>query len=217
MLTIGDKFPSFKLKAAVSLEKGKEFKDITDADYGGKWKVVFFWPKDFTFVCPTEIAEFGKRDRDFKDRDAQVLGASTDNEFVHLAWRKNHPDLEGPAVPDAGRPQARAVDRRWASSHHDEGVSLRATFIVDPARHHPLRQRERPRRRPQRRRGPARARRPADRRALPVQLAEGPADAGGRLVMDADGTACGEQSAGRLPERPRHQAEPAGGAGRRAR
>ncbi len=61
MLTIGDKFPAFKLKAAVSLEKGKEFQDISDDDYPGKWKVVFFWPKDFTFVCPTEIAAFGKK------------------------------------------------------------------------------------------------------------------------------------------------------------
>ena len=131
MLTIGDKFPSFKLKAAVSLEKGKEFKDITDADYGGKWKVVFFWPKDFTFVCPTEIAAFGKRDRDFKDRDAQVLGASVDNEFVHVAWRKNHPDLKDlpfPMLADLNRDLSKAL----GIIHPTEGVSMRATFIVDP-------------------------------------------------------------------------------------
>jgi lipoyl-dependent peroxiredoxin subunit C len=91
MLTVGDKFPEFKLKAAVSLEKGKEFKDITHKDYPGKWKVVFFWPMDFTFICPTEIAEFGKQNGQFIERDAQVLGASTDTHFVHLAWRKGHP------------------------------------------------------------------------------------------------------------------------------
>ena len=94
MLTIGDRFPAFKLKAAVSLEKGKEFKDVASDDEPGKWKVVFFWPKDFTFICPTEIAAFGKRNRDFEERDARVLGVSTDNEYVHLAWRKNHPDLK---------------------------------------------------------------------------------------------------------------------------
>ena len=99
MLTIGDKFPAFKLKAVVSLEKGKEFEDISNEDHPGKWKVVFFWPKDFTFVCPTEIAAFGKQNRDFDDRDAQVLGVSTDNEYVHLAWRKNHPDLKNLPFP----------------------------------------------------------------------------------------------------------------------
>ncbi len=74
MLTVGDKLPEFTVRVVVSLEKGKEFKEIP-GHYKGKWKVVFFWPKDFTFVCPTEIAEFGKLNKDFADRDAQVLGA----------------------------------------------------------------------------------------------------------------------------------------------
>ena len=59
MLTVGDRFPSFKLKGVVSLDKGKEFADVSSEAQPDKWKVVFFWPKDFTFVCPTEIAEFG--------------------------------------------------------------------------------------------------------------------------------------------------------------
>ena len=75
MLTVGDKFPEFRLQAVVSLEKGKEFQEITHASHPGQWKVVFLWPMDFTFVCPTEIAEFGRRNADFRDRDAQVLGA----------------------------------------------------------------------------------------------------------------------------------------------
>ncbi len=131
MLTIGDKFPSFKQKATVSLEKGKEFRDVTDADFPGKWKVVFFWPKDFTFVCPTEIAAFGKRDRDFRDRDAQVLGVSVDNEYVHLAWRKSHPDLKDipfPMLADLNRELSKAL----GILHPTEGVAMRATFIVDP-------------------------------------------------------------------------------------
>src|ERR1700754_4116823 len=99
MLTVGDKLPEFKLQAAVSLEAGKEFTEITDQAYEGKWKVLFLWPMDFTFICPTEIAEFGKRNADFQDRDAQVLGASTDTHFVHLAWRNNHPDLKALPFP----------------------------------------------------------------------------------------------------------------------
>ena len=131
MLTIGDKFPAFKQKAAVSLEKGKEFRDVSDADYKGKWKVVFFWPKDFTFVCPTEIAAFGKKDKDFQDRDAQVLGVSTDNEYVHLAWRNAHPDLKNipfPMLSDIKRELSGAL----GIIHPTDGVAMRATFIVDP-------------------------------------------------------------------------------------
>jgi alkyl hydroperoxide reductase subunit AhpC len=131
MLTIGDRFPKFSQKAVVSLEKGKEFQELTSEDHPGKWKVVFFWPKDFTFVCPTEIAAFGARNRDFLDRDAQVLGVSTDNEFVHLAWRKSHPDLKTlpfPMLSDLTRDLAREL----GILHPTEGVAMRATFIVDP-------------------------------------------------------------------------------------
>jgi len=131
MLGVGDKFPSFALKATVSLDKGKEFQTITDQDYAGKWKVVFFWPKDFTFVCPTEIAAFGKANRDFQDRDTQVLGASVDSEFVHLAWRNNHSDLKNlpfPMLADIKR----ELSEKLGILDRNEGVSQRATFIVDP-------------------------------------------------------------------------------------
>jgi peroxiredoxin (alkyl hydroperoxide reductase subunit C) len=131
MLTVGDKFPAFKLQAAVGLEKGKEFQEITDQSHPGKWKVVFFWPMDFTFICPTEIAGFGKRNNDFKDRDAQVLGASTDTHFVHLAWRRDHADLKNlpfPMLADTKRELSTAL----GVLHKDDGVALRATFIVDP-------------------------------------------------------------------------------------
>ena len=131
MLTIGDRFPTFNLKAVVSEEVGSEFVDIKDSSYPGKWQVVFFWPMDFTFICPTEIAEFGKRNKDFIDRDTQVLGASTDTHFVHLAWRKSHPDLKGlpfPMVADTKRELSTAL----GILHKQDGVALRATFIVDP-------------------------------------------------------------------------------------
>ena len=131
MLTVGDKFPNFKLNAVVSSEKGKEFQEITERTHQGNWQVIFFWPMDFTFICPTEIAEFGKRNKDFSDRDAQVLGASTDTQFVHLAWRNNHPDLKGlpyPMLADTKRELSSAL----GVLHKEEGVALRVTYIVDP-------------------------------------------------------------------------------------
>lgn len=131
MLTIGDKLPNFNLQAVVSLEKGKEFQEITESTYTGKWQVLFFWPMDFTFICPTEIAEFGKRNQDFLDRDAQVLGASTDTHFVHLAWRNNHADLKElpfPMLADTKRELSSAL----GILHKEAGVALRATFIADP-------------------------------------------------------------------------------------
>lgn len=131
MLTIGDKFPNFNLKAAVSLEKGKEFAEINNASYEGKWKVVFFWPMDFTFICPTEIAEFGKRNRDFADRDAQVLGGSTDSHYVHLAWRNSHADLKDLPFPMLADTK-RELTTELGILHKQAGVALRATFIVDP-------------------------------------------------------------------------------------
>jgi peroxiredoxin (alkyl hydroperoxide reductase subunit C) len=131
VLTIGDTFPAFTAKAVVSLDRGHEFENLSDQSFEGKWKVYFFWPKDFTFVCPTEIAAFGKLEREFADRDAQLLGASTDSEYVHLAWRQQHPDLRNlpfPMIADLKRELSQALgvlDKR-------EGVALRATFIVDP-------------------------------------------------------------------------------------
>ena len=112
-MTIGDQFPRFDLEAAVSLEQGKEFKRITDTSHPGQWQVVFFWPMDFAA------------------RDAQLLGASTDSHFVHLAWRRDHKDLR-----DLPFPMLADVKRELSSAlgilHQDAGVALRATFIVDP-------------------------------------------------------------------------------------
>lgn len=134
MLTVGERFPDFRLQGVVGLEQGKEFQEFTQDSFPGKWKIYFFWPMDFTFVCPTEIAEFGRRYRDFVDRDAQVLGASTDTHYVHLAWRKNHPDLKTlpyPMLADTRRELSNAL----GVIHKNDGVPLRATFIVDPQGH----------------------------------------------------------------------------------
>ncbi len=131
MLTVGKTFPAFNLKAAVTSDLQTAFTEINDKSYKGKWLVVFFWPKDFTFVCPTEIAEFGKLNKDFADRDAQVLGVSTDSEFVHLAWRQHKEELNGlpfPMVSDIKRELSSAL----GILDPEEGVAQRATFVVDP-------------------------------------------------------------------------------------
>jgi alkyl hydroperoxide reductase subunit AhpC len=131
MLTIGDKFPNFDLKAVVSTDPKKAFTAINDKSDEGKWKIVFFWPKDFTFVCPTEIAAFGKLNGEFNDRDAVVYGVSTDSEFVHLAWRQNHADLKH--LPFAMLADIkRELSAALGILDKQEGVALRATFIVDP-------------------------------------------------------------------------------------
>lgn len=131
MLGVGEKFPEFKLKATVSTDKNAAFQEITNESYPGRWKLYFFWPKDFTFVCPTEIAGFGKLNHHFQDRDTQIVGGSTDSEFVHLAWRQNHPDLK-----DLPFPMLADIKRELAEElgilDPNEGVCQRATFIVDP-------------------------------------------------------------------------------------
>jgi alkyl hydroperoxide reductase subunit AhpC len=131
---LGSRFPVFKKKAVVSTEKGKEFTDITSDDLTnkpGQWTVMFWWPKDFTFVCPTEIAGFNKAINEFKDRNAQVIGASTDSEFVHLAWRKDHADLKDlkfPMLADTSKSLAEELGILTA----DEKVAYRVTYIIDP-------------------------------------------------------------------------------------
>ncbi|KTC99562.1 peroxiredoxin [Legionella erythra] len=131
MITVGNPFPQFELKATVSNDVHDAFRVINNDTYKEKWLVVFFWPKDFTFVCPTEIAEFGKLAAEFADRDAQILGGSTDSEFVHLAWRNNHDDLNNlpfPMLADIKRELTQAL----GILDEQEGVAQRATFIVDP-------------------------------------------------------------------------------------
>ncbi len=131
MLSVKDKFPEFSGKAVVSSDFDKAFVEISNAAYKGKWLVFFFWPKDFTFVCPTEIAEFGKLDSNFKDRDAQIIGASTDSEFVHLAWKNEKAELKNLPFPMFSDVK-RDLCEKLGIIDQDEGVAKRATFIVDP-------------------------------------------------------------------------------------
>lgn len=131
MLGIGKQFPEYRLNAVVSTEQSKAFQMIDSQTYTGKWRVVFFWPMDFTFVCPTEIAAFGKLEKEFRARDAQLLGASTDSEFVHLAWRRDKEELKAlpfPMLADVKRELTTALGILDAEA----GVAQRATYIVDP-------------------------------------------------------------------------------------
>ncbi len=130
-VTVGSKFPEFRKKAVVSLEKGKEFKDISNEDIAGKWAVMFWWPKDFTFICPTEIAEFNNNFNNFDDRDTVLLGASTDNEFVHHAWRVNHKDLTDLKFPMIADTSKSLADALGILTNDDEKVAYRATYIID--------------------------------------------------------------------------------------
>jgi len=131
-LGVGEQFPQFNVKATVSNDLETAFVDVNNDTYKGKWKVVFFYPKDFTFVCPTEIKAFGDLVPEFADRDCQVLGGSVDSEFVHMAWRKSHEDLTNlpfPLLADIKR----ELSSDLGILDKNAGVSQRATFIVDPS------------------------------------------------------------------------------------
>lgn len=131
MLQIGDKIPSFSLTATISNQVNEAFTEITESSYPSQWLVLFFWPKDFTFVCPTEIAEFGKLNEEFKVREAQLLGISTDSEFVHLAWRQHNNllnNLPFPMLADIKR----ELSTQLGILDKQAGVAQRATYIIDP-------------------------------------------------------------------------------------
>lgn len=130
MLTVGDRFPEFDLAAVVGKEEPR-IERVRLKDYEGQWLVVFFWPKDFTFVCPTEIAAFGSAHRSFAALGASIVGASIDNEYVHLAWRRQHPHLRTLPFPMASDLK-RELAGELGILDKEEGVALRATFIVDP-------------------------------------------------------------------------------------
>lgn len=137
MLTIGQKIPDFNVVAVkpgfnLHEENGESaFEAITQESFAGKWKIIFFYPKDFTFVCPTEIVEFAKLNGEFADRDAVVLGGSGDNEFVKLAWRREHKDLNQLNQYSFADTKGELMDGLGVRDM-DAGVALRATFIVDP-------------------------------------------------------------------------------------
>ncbi len=137
MKTVGQKIEAFAVTGVKPgfnqhEEQGvSAFEPVTEKSFPGKWKVIYFYPKDFTFVCPTEIVGFAKLARDFADRDAVVLGGSTDNEFAKLGWRRDHADLKSLNHWQFADVTGSLVDQLGVRDP-DEGVALRATFVVDP-------------------------------------------------------------------------------------
>ena len=131
MLGVGKQFPQYHLTGVVSSDPAKAFQTIDSSTYAGKWRVIFFWPKDFTFVCPTEIAAFGRLEKEFRDRDAQLLGCSIDSEYVHLAWQRDKEELKNlpfPMLADIKRELTTAL----GILDPEAGVAQRATYIIDP-------------------------------------------------------------------------------------
>lgn len=127
---VGTPAPGFALDAMVSSEQGKEFKKISLADYRGKWVVLFFYPMDFTFVCPTEIKGFNEALDKFSALNAVVLGASTDSKYSHLAWaqRGDLGKVKFPLLSDLKKETATS----YGCLDEKEGVALRALYIIDP-------------------------------------------------------------------------------------
>jgi peroxiredoxin (alkyl hydroperoxide reductase subunit C) len=129
-LRVGQQAPDFKATAVVD----QEFQEITLSQYRGKYVVVFFYPLDFTFVCPTEIIAFSERYQDFTSRNTEILGISVDSQFSHLAWvqtdRKNGGlgDIAYPLVADLKKEIARAYN----VLDEDAGIALRGLFLIDP-------------------------------------------------------------------------------------
>lgn len=133
MLTVGDTLPMFNIKALVSVEPGREIRDVSSSTYEGKWLVLFYWPLSFSKTFPPELFDFGRRYGDFVKRGAEVLAATIDAPCVHLAWRKQHPalhDLPFPTLAD----HRRELARRLGIMNKADDAALRTTFIIDPDR-----------------------------------------------------------------------------------
>jgi peroxiredoxin 2/4 len=124
MLQVGQDAPNFTLEGVL----GKDFAGVTLSDYRGSWVVLFFWPLDFSFVCPTEVMEFSRRHKEFEELDAVVFGASTDSKYAHKAWTEQIGPTTYPILADI----TKDVSRKYGVLLEDQGVALRGTFIIDP-------------------------------------------------------------------------------------
>jgi len=124
MIQVSQMAPDFEAEAVID----GDFKTIKLSDYRGKWVVLFFWPLDFTFVCPTEVTAFSRRLDDFKALGAEIFGASCDSKFTHLAWKEKIGEIRYPMVSDI----TKEISSEYGVLLEAEGVSLRGLFIIDP-------------------------------------------------------------------------------------
>ena len=136
MKTVSDKIETFAVIGVKpgALDINGAFETITEKSFEGKWKVIVYYPKDFTFVCPTEIVAYDKLNSDFADRDAVLLIGSTDNEFCKIAWKNAHEDLKKTTswmFADVARDDL-SLAGQLGIFYGPAGAALRATFIVDP-------------------------------------------------------------------------------------
>jgi NADH-dependent peroxiredoxin subunit C len=127
MVKINAPAPEFTEKAYIN----DEIKKISLKDYRGKWVVLFFYPADFTFVCPTELGELADHYTDLKKEGAEVISVSVDTGWVHKAWHDNSPTIKKITYPMLADP-ARRVCAAYGTLIEDEGLSLRGTFLIDP-------------------------------------------------------------------------------------
>ena len=134
MKTVGHKLEKFAVTGVKPGQPEDAFFEITDESFAGKWKVIVYYPKDFTFVCPTEIVAYDKLAGDFIDRDAVLLTGSTDNEFCKVSWQNAHADLKKithTQFADTQRGELSLIEQLGVF-YAPAGAALRATFIVDP-------------------------------------------------------------------------------------
>ncbi len=126
MLNINSKAPDFlNLK---SYHKG-EFEDLSLSDYFGKWLVLFFYPRDFTFVCPTELRGFAKHENDFNALNCEILAASTDSEWSHKKWFESElPEIKYPILADT----TQALSKAYGVLNEIDGSADRGLFIISP-------------------------------------------------------------------------------------
>jgi alkyl hydroperoxide reductase subunit AhpC len=127
-ITIGKPAPQFE--NVVAYQKGSEdFTKVSLGDYKGKWVVLFFYPRDFTFICPTEIRGFAKREQEFRDLNCEIVAASTDSEWSHKNWfEKDLPEVGYPVLADT----TQKLSRDYGILNEDDGSSERGLFIIDP-------------------------------------------------------------------------------------
>ncbi len=124
MIKVGEPAPDFTMEGVL----GREFITASRSDYAGRWLILFFYPGDFTFVCPTEIKEFSKHSAEIEKLNGSILGCSVDSKYSHLAWIDDIGEQAYPLMSDI----THRVSRDFGVLIEDQGVALRGTFIIDP-------------------------------------------------------------------------------------